>query len=226
MSSVRTRLRSRQPEGRLGRIVFYEAFRRTLHLCLRVVFRLRATGTGNVPAAGPLLIAANHQSYLDPPSIGCSIRDRHLSFIARAGLFGFRPFGWVIGMLNSVPLAEEKGDAAAIRETIRRLQAGHAVLIFPEGSRTEDGEIAEFKRGVALLLKKAKCPVLPVAIRGAYEAWPRWQKLPTPWRGRVRVAYGKPIGYDELMRDGPEAALTRIRDQVVTLYATLEEPKH
>jgi 1-acyl-sn-glycerol-3-phosphate acyltransferase len=214
-------LRSRQPEGRLGRILFYEAFRRTLRAILWVLFGLKARGVQNVPPTGPLLIAANHQSYLDPPSIGCPIRQRHLSFIARAGLFSFGPFGWVIGMLNSVPLAEDKGDAAAIRETIRRLDAGHAVLIFPEGSRTETGEIDQFKRGVALLLKRAKCPVLPVAIRGAYEAWPRRNKLPVPWRARVRVAYGTPIPYDELMKLGPDGALARIRDEVVKLYDSL-----
>ncbi|MBI1189800.1 MAG: 1-acyl-sn-glycerol-3-phosphate acyltransferase [Tepidisphaera sp.] len=222
MSENTTRLREQQPEGHLGRILFYEAFRRTLRAILWLLFGLRAIGAERVPAKGPLLIAANHQSYLDPPSIGCPITQRHLSFIARAGLFSFGPFGWVIGMLNSVPLAEDKGDAAAIRETIRRLEAGHAVLIFPEGSRTENGEIDEFKRGVALLLKKAKCPVLPVAIRGAYEAWPRRRKLPVPWRAKVRVAYGEPISYEELMKDGAEGALARIRAEVVRLYETLK----
>lgn len=216
-----TPLRTRQPEGRLGRILFYEVFRRTLRALLWLFFGLRARDVRNVPPTGPLLIASNHQSYLDPPSIGCPIRQRHLSFIARAGLFSFGPFGWVIGMLNSVPLAEDKGDAAAIRETIRRLEAGHAVLIFPEGSRTENGRIDEFKRGVALLLKRAKCPVLPVAIRGAYESWPRRNMLPIPWRARVRVAYGTPISYEELVRLGPEASLVRIREEVAKLYESL-----
>lgn len=221
MSVPSTPLRLRQPEGRLGRIVFYEAFRRVLRAILWLLFGLRARDVENVPPTGPLLIAGNHQSYLDPPSIGCPIVQRHLSFIARAGLFSFGPFGWVIGMLNSVPLAEEKGDAAAIREAIRRLEAGHAVLIFPEGSRTENGEIDDFKRGVSLLLKKARCPVLPVAIRGAYEVWPRRRPLPVPWRARVRVAYGTPISYEELMTLGPDGALARIRDEVVKLYDSL-----
>lgn len=192
---------------------------------LRVFFGLRAVGVENIPRAGPLLVAANHQSYLDPPAIGMRLRGPRLFFIARAGLFRFKPLAAIFSRLNTIPIREDESDAAAIRETLRVLGHGAAVLIFPEGSRSETGEITDFKRGAALLVRKAKCPVLPVAIRGAYEAWPKQRRFPVPWRSRVRVAYGRPIPHEELMKDGPDAAMQRLRDEVVRLYQSLNEPR-
>ena len=180
----------------------------------------RAYHAARVPAAGPLLIAANHESYLDPPLVGSFLHTRQISYIARAGLFKFKPLAWLITALNSISLKEDSGDAAAIREILRRLERGDAVLIFPEGSRSPDGEMQEFKRGVALLVKKARCPVLPVAVDGCFDAWPRHRKLPRIFH-RVGVLYGEPIPYDELMKDGPDAALERLHAEVATLLEEL-----
>lgn len=213
---------ARQPGAPLWRVAFYELCRKTARGLLWALVGLRVRHVGRVPAHGPLLVAANHESYLDPPCVGGAITQRHVAYIARAGLFKWKPFAWLISTLNSVPIREEQGDSAAIRETLRRLELGHAVLIFPEGSRSEDGSLGEFKRGVALLMKKAKCPVLPAAIDGAYEAWPRRQKLPRIFGPGVRVVYGEAIPFDELMKDGPDAGLARIRDEVARLRAQLK----
>src|SRR5437899_1906837 len=83
----------------------------------------------------------------------------HLEFLARASLFKFKPFAWVISLLNSVPIDDDKGDSAAIRTVLKRLEMSRAVLIFPEGSRTKDGVMNEFKRGATLVVKRARCPV-------------------------------------------------------------------
>ncbi len=209
------------PGASLARIAFYECVRRGLVLLFRVVYRAEVVGRERVPASGPLLIAANHQSFLDPPAIGCFIASRHLNFVARGGLFRFAPFAWFISLLNALPIREEGSDAAAIKETLRRLAQGRAILIFPEGSRTPDGKMHEFKRGVALLVKKARCPVVPAAIQGAFEAWPVSRGSPRLLGQRVRVAYGAPIPYDELMKDGADAALARIESEVARLSAGL-----
>lgn len=213
--------RAKQPGASLGQMLFFDFGRITCRLVLSLFFGLRTRHQERVPARGPLLIAANHESYLDPPAIGCAITQRHMTFVARAGLFKFKPFAWLITNVNSVPLRENEGDAAAIREIIRRLEMGRAVMIFPEGGRTPDGELHEFKRGVAVLVKRAKCPVVPAAICGAYEAWPRHRPWPLPFVRPVRVIYGQPIPYDELMKDGPDAALERIRAEVARLRTEL-----
>jgi 1-acyl-sn-glycerol-3-phosphate acyltransferase len=209
-------LRRRQPGAPLWRVLLYEVCRRTSRAVIWTFFGLHHIHRDRVPQSGALLIAANHESYLDPPSLGSVITHRHICYMARAGLFKFRPFAWLIRSLNSIPVDEEGGDVAAIKETIRRLEGGAGVLIFPEGSRSPTGEMMEFKRGVAVLMKRAKCPVQPAAIVGAFEAWPRG-KRPRLFRRGVRVIYGHPIPYEELMRDGPDGALERLRREIAAL---------
>lgn len=215
-------LRDRQPGAPLSRVLFYEFSRRVSAVIIRLFFGLRGFDSRNVPSTGAVLLASNHQSYLDPPSIAAVLKHRHLEFIARAGLFKYPAFAWVISWLNAVPIREDSGDSAAIKEVIRRLEMGRAVLIFPEGSRTLDGDIHDFKRGVSLLFKRVRCPVVPVAIAGAFEAWPR-DGRPHPFGVQdVRVKFGTPIPFEELMKDGAEAGLERIRKEVVRLRAELE----
>lgn len=217
------RLRAKRPGSSLFQLFFYEVIRDLSGVFLVVCFRARAFHAERIPGAGPLLLAANHQSYLDPPLIGGFIGNRQTTYVARLGLFKFKPLGWFISALNAIPLRENSGDAAAIREVIRRLEQGEVVLIFPEGTRTFDGTMLEFKRGVALLVKKAKCPIVPIAVEGAFEGWPRDRILPRLFRTRVGVLYGNPIPYDELMKDGAEAALQRIEREVAALKAELRE---
>ncbi|MBS0188773.1 MAG: 1-acyl-sn-glycerol-3-phosphate acyltransferase [Planctomycetes bacterium] len=212
---------SRRPGGTLGKMLLYE-FLSGLCACIFILFyRARVNGSKNVPATGPVLIAANHQSFLDPPLIGSFIRHRHLSFVARVGLFQFGPFAWLISALNSVPINDEAGDAGAIREILKRLGEGHAVLIFPEGSRTTDGGQKSFKRGVALLMKRAKCPVVPAAVEGCFDTWGPGTTWPNVLGCRVAVRYGKPIPYDELVREGAQGALDRIAREVNALRLQL-----
>lgn len=222
MSALRRYLDSRRPDASLGQVLFYELVRAVAALLFVLLYRVRVYGSRRVPQSGAVLIAANHQSFLDPPLIGSFARPRHMSFVAKIGLFTFKPFAWFIGALNATPIKEEGGDAAAIKEVLRRLGAGHAVVIFPEGSRTPDGKQHAFKRGVAVLMKRAKCPVVPAAVVGCYEAWPIHQKLPSLLGHRILVAYGEPISHDELLRDGPDAALRRIESEVTRLRVALE----
>lgn len=201
---------------------YYHTWRALILFSMRVLFGLRAYDRGNVPARGPILIAANHQSYLDPTAIGCPVSHRELLYIARAGLFKYKLFASAIASVNAIPIREDQGDTAAIKESLRRLDQGAGILIFPEGSRSEDGSIQPFKRGVALLMKKARCPVVPAAIHGGYEVWPRHRRFPRIFGPRVRVKYGRAIPYEELMRDGPDAALLRIEAEVRRLWLELQ----
>ena len=214
------RLRRRHPGSSAAHVVFYNICRLLSVGILKLCFGLRVHRIGQLPREGAVLIVANHQSFLDPPAIGGLARGRDMDFIARSGLFRFGPFGWLITRLNSVPIKEAGGDTAAMKEALRRLGEGKAVLIFPEGSRSADGALHEFKRGVAVLLKRAKCPVIPAAIEGAYDAWPRSGR-PRPFSSPIEVMYGDPVEPADLLSEGPDAAIDRLVAEVERMRVEL-----
>lgn len=214
-------LRQRSPGVSLPRILFYEfclLANRALFACC---YRLTVLHRERVPQTGPLLVASNHESFFDPSLVGTYARPRHVSFVARVGLFTSRPFAWLISCLNATPIKGDGNDTASIREIVRRLHLGHAVVIFPEGARAFDGSLQEFKRGISLLVKKGDADVLPVAVAGAFEVWPRSRKIPGKFWRRIGVAYGVPIPAADLLKDGPDAALNRLRDEIQKLRAEL-----
>lgn len=213
-------LREKHYLGSLRSVFFYELGRAVVLVIGIAVFRYRAYHAGRVPRRGGLLLVCNHQSFLDPPLVGVCVPHRHLDFLARVGLFRSRLLGMVLRMLHSLPIRQDQPDSVAMKETLRRLEQGAAVLIFPEGSRSPDGAMHDFKRGVALLVQRSSCPVLPCAITGAYEAWPRG-RLPRLTGNRVGVIYGRPIAHDELMAHGPRAAVERLEREVAALLTEL-----
>lgn len=213
--------RSLNPGKGPASLVFFAVARGLLRLFLRVTMGFRVSGLEHEPPEGPVLIVANHQSFLDPPAIGGAPR-RHVCFVAKAGLFKSRLFGGLIGALNAFPIKDDGGgDLAAIRTALDILARGRMLLIFPEGTRSPDGNVHEFKRGAWLLLSRARCPVWPAAIEGAFEAFPRGSRFPRLFRHRVRVAFGEPIAADTLKALGPEAGLALLRERVEALRAGL-----
>lgn len=193
------------PENRTGLWVVLQSF---LHAWFRVEFDFEAYGVGNVPASGPALLASNHQSFLDPPALGIELT-RPVSFMAKSELFENKYFSWLIRNLHSFPVKQGKGDRAAIMETVRRLQENCLVGIFVEGTRTDDGEISPLGGGTALVVRKAKVPLVPVVIDGSFEAWPHTRKLPRP--GVVRVMYGPALKLWEL----PAGEVTEVLEGVL-----------
>jgi 1-acyl-sn-glycerol-3-phosphate acyltransferase len=200
---------------------FYSLGRVLCRIVFTLLYRIHSEGTENVPRHGAVLMVANHQSYLDPPVIGCVLRRRRIDFVARRGLWRNRLLAPVIDALCAIPIDEEGGDLSAMREVLRRLEMGHTALIFPEGSRTTDGTVQSFKRGVALLVKRAGCPVIPVAVEGCFDAWPRHRRRPRLGGARIAVAFGPPIPHEELMAGGPVEGLQRLHDEVERLRAGL-----
>jgi 1-acyl-sn-glycerol-3-phosphate acyltransferase len=150
------------------------------------LFDIKVFGRHHVPGDGGVLMVANHQSYLDPVLVGVQIR-RPLSYLAKAELFENPAFAWLIRSLHAFPLRQGEGDKGAMEQTIRELQSGKMLLIFPEGTRTPDGQIGPMQRGIALVIRRAKAPVLPVVIDGSYEAW-KGRKIFRPWP--IAVCYG------------------------------------
>jgi len=203
------------PEGRLASLWYDSVFLATM-TGFTLGFSLRTEGMGHVPAAGPALLVANHQSFFDPALVGLAAR-RHLRFLARKTLFGHRFFARLIRSLNAVPIDHEGLGLAGLRVIVRQLQAGEAVLVFPEGHRTPDGQLQPLRPGVQLLIQRARAPVIPVGIAGAFEAWPRWRRYPVPaplflpaGARALAVSIGRPLAADRLLglpRDGLLGAL-------------------
>jgi len=176
-----------------------------------LLYRLRAYGRERVPQGGGLLIVANHQSFLDPPLIGAAA-PRELDYFARASLFANPIFARAISFLNAIPVdRERRADSGAMRTAIERLAAGRALLVFPEGRRTETGEVGPFERGFALLARRAPAPVLPAAIDGAFRAWPRARRAPRLFVP-CAVAFGRPL--DPRRQDLVEAARAEVVDRL------------
>ena len=158
------------------------------------MFGVRTRFAEPLPQTGGLLVLSTHQSHLDPLLLGLAT-DRRLSSLARSSLYTFKPFGFIITALDAVPIDRNASAVKAMKLVIERLKRGAAVIVFPEGTRTPDGQVGELKPGFALLAKKAEVPIVPVAIVGAFECWPRSRMFPRP--GRVRLEFGKLISVAE-----------------------------
>ena len=138
----------------------------------RLFFRLRVIHRERMIQGGAAILAMNHQSYLDPLLAGIT-SNRAIYFLARRTLLEAPILGWLLPKLNVIPVNQEGVDRSAIKAMIRILNAGHAVLIFPEGSRTLDGNLQPAEPGLGLVIAKTLAPVVPMRIFGAHEALPR-----------------------------------------------------
>jgi 1-acyl-sn-glycerol-3-phosphate acyltransferase len=138
----------------------------------RLFFRLRIIHPERMIQAGPVILAMNHQSYLDPPLAGIAC-DRAIYFLAKRTLTDVPVLGWLLPKLNVIPVNQEGIDRSALKALIRVLKSGNAALVFPEGARTLDGNLQPAQAGVGLVISKTLAPVVPMRIFGAHEALPR-----------------------------------------------------
>jgi 1-acyl-sn-glycerol-3-phosphate acyltransferase len=169
----------------------------TVRLVATVLFRFRVSGTHHVPRAGGVLIAANHASYLDIPILGCGL-PRRAWFMGRLDLFS-GPAAWLMRRMGWIPIRRERVDRTAFEEAIRRVRAGLAVVIYPEGGRSEDGRLQPGKPGVGIIVAATGCPVVPVYLGGTYDVLPpeaKWFRLRPIW-----VIYGAPMDFSALVKE-------------------------
>jgi 1-acyl-sn-glycerol-3-phosphate acyltransferase len=173
--------------------VLYAILKPVAVLLGRLYFRLEGRGQRNVPPDGPLLLVANHSSVLDPPLVG-AVAPRPLCFLAKEELFRIPLFGRFIAALNARPLRREGADSRALRTALRLLEEGQALLVFPEGTRGEEGTLRTPKAGVGMLALLSGASVVPVYIQGSGRAWPRGRSFPHP--GKVKVTFGAPLRFE------------------------------
>jgi len=177
-------------ERSLANRLWYRIVQRVVQLVAVVVYRVRQTGHENIPSEGAVLIVCNHQSHFDPPLVGMATR-RRLNYMARETLFRFTPLGWLMRTLDAFPIDQEGTGISGIKESLRRLKRGEMLLVFPEGTRSHDGEIARLRPGFTALAERSKAAIVPAAIEGAFAAWPRWRRF--PGLGVIHVHFGSPI---------------------------------
>ncbi|MCR4442892.1 MAG: lysophospholipid acyltransferase family protein [Peptococcaceae bacterium] len=171
--------------------MFYRFARGLLRLLIALFNRWEVEGLGNMPSSGPVVLAANHVSYWDPPVMGCSV-DRIVHFMAKEELFHMPFLKWVLPHLQCFPVKRKVADKNALRTALRYLEKGEVLGIFPEGTRSRTGEMLPFEQGAALIALKAGAPIVPMGLIGTRTAFP------ATIRGRIKVRIGKPIQYPEL----------------------------
>jgi 1-acyl-sn-glycerol-3-phosphate acyltransferase len=169
----------------------------TVRLLATVLCRLRVSGAPHIPKTGGVLIAANHASYLDIPILGCGMF-RRAWFMGRIDLFS-GPAAWLMRHMGWIPIRRERVDRTAFEEAIRRVKAGQAVVIYPEGGRSEDGRLQPGKPGVGIIVAATDCPVVPAYLGGTYDVLPpgaKWIRLRP-----IRVIFGAPIDFSALLKE-------------------------
>ena len=196
----------------------------------RLLFRLEVRGAEHVPAVGPAMIVANHSSVFDPPLVSAAA-PRPLHFMAKAELFSIPLFGRLIRAVNARPVRREGGDARALREALRILESGQALLVFPEGTRGPEGMLREGRAGAGMLAILSGAPVVPVFHLGSEKVLPRGAR----WFRRVplRVRFGPPLRFgaggaggarDRADRESAEAFGRQLMEAIAALRPTAEQP--
>lgn len=187
----------------------YDLSRIAVRCVGRLFFGLRFQGMDRFPEEGGALVCSNHQSYFDPVLLG-GFCNRRMNYLARESLFDSRLFGGLIRWYDAIPVRRDGMSISGLKATLKRLKQGELVVIFPEGTRSADGEIAPLKSGFCMLAKKAKVPLVPVAISGAFDVWPKSRRLPR--LARITMVAGDPIP-PEIVSSLDDANLVSLLDQ-------------
>ncbi|HYG34929.1 MAG TPA: lysophospholipid acyltransferase family protein [Clostridia bacterium] len=192
----------------------------------RIYFGWRAYNVERVPLKGPVILASNHASFLDPPLVGAGLK-RGINYLARESLFRFPVVGWVLHRWQVVPVDREGGGAKGLKAILDRLLAGGAIILFPEGTRTRDGKLQPARSGIGLTVIKSTAPVVPVRVFGTFEAYGRHMVLPRP--RRIAVKYGRPMYFEQLRKEAETCSKQRLKeiyqqvaDEIMATIAKLE----
>lgn len=189
-------------------------------ILFKIFFSFRTIGWRNVPKEGAVILASNHASYLDPPLIGNGTL-RRLNYVAKEELFN-RPWKrFILTLWGGIPINRDKFDKASLKRIMECIKAGKALVIFPEGTRGPDGELLPAKPGTGMLVSMAKCPVVPVYVKGSYRSLGKVHRklhLFVP----ITVIYGKPMEFPEVEGEQSRDRYQRITDEIMAAIADLK----
>ena len=174
-----------------------------------IYFRWRAFNAERVPLQGPVILAGNHASYIDPPLIGGSLH-REINYLARDNLFRLPVFSQILRSWNCVPVDRDGGGAAGLKAILDRLLKGGAIILFPEGTRSRDGNLKPARSGIGLTVIKSTAPVVPVRTFGTFEAYGPHLKLPRP--KKLFVKFGRPMQFEKLRDEAKTCSKPRLKE--------------
>jgi 1-acyl-sn-glycerol-3-phosphate acyltransferase len=195
-----------------------DLIRPCVHVASRVFWKIEFRGVENVPATGGLIVAANHQTYLDPFWLSLPIK-RPTRYLAWSDAFRWPVVGRGLVWLGAWPLALEGSDPAAIRRSLQWLRDGGAVVIFPEGARsTVSGSLDRFKAGAVRLALEAQVPILPVTIKGGNRVWPKGQRLPR--LGKIVITYHPLVHPEQCANEETRACARRESERLAQVIAS------
>lgn len=186
----------------------------------RSLFGLRIIGREHLITEGPVLVASNHQSFLDPPLVG-SLYDDEMVYLARKTLFKPGFFEWLYNQWNAIPVDQDRPDMASLKTIIRKLKEGQRVLLFPEGERSFDGTIGEAAPGIGLVAVKSAVPIQPLRIYGANEALQRGSARIHLARITVKIGPAIILSPDELKAASNKEGYDRITQQIMSAIKAL-----
>jgi cytidylate kinase len=198
----------------LRKLIWYRFVQYGCACLALILLRWRAKGQGHIPATGGALLVCNHVSFLDVFFVGIPLR-RPLNYVARSTLF-VPVLGMLIRSVGGFPIQREGIGASGVKETLKRVRAGGIVALFPEGTRSHDGALGPLKPGIAVLAGRVGVPVIPAAVAGLHESWPRSRLAPLPHP--VRVHYGPPIMPEELAGLDAQAITELIRRRMLVIH--------
>ena len=177
-------------------------------------FRWHVYHPERVPATGPVILASNHATFLDPPLIGSGVK-RDINYMARKSLFRYPGIGSILRAVQAVPVDRDGGGAAGLKAILDRLNAGGGIVLFPEGTRTKDGNLQPARSGIGLIVAKSQAPVIPTRVFGTFDAqWKRIKLLRPP---RLAIKYGHSMMFEKLRaeaKDCPKARLKEIYQEI------------
>ena len=189
-------------------------------------FRWNVFDAENVPLKGGVILASNHASFLDPPLVGAGL-PRDINYLARESLFRFPGIGALLRSWNSVPVDRDGGGGKGLKIILDRLLAGGGIILFPEGTRTKDGNLLPARSGIGLIVIKSTAPVVPVRVFGTFAAYGRHVTFPRPHP--IAVKYGRPMKFEALRAEAKTCSKPRLKeiyqqiaDEIMAAIAKIE----
>ncbi|MDX2225976.1 MAG: lysophospholipid acyltransferase family protein [Verrucomicrobiae bacterium] len=202
--------------------LWYRFWALVFRLFYRWYFWGKVYNVERIPKKGGVLLCMNHQSYIDPPLAGAVCEPRRVIwYLARKTLWNNKVMGKLLDWVNAFPVDQDRPDMASLKKVIRLLNEEKGVLIFPEGSRTADGNLQPGAPGAGLVVAKTGKPVVPARIFGAYEAYPLGGKMR---RHPVIIKFGHPIDFSDMIREGgkDKELYKKIADRIMEEISKLE----
>ena len=196
----------------------------------KLFFDARVEGTGNVPREGGFIVVANHCSNFDPPLLGWAVGNsarRVVHFMAKVEMRRWPVIGWLATQSGVYFVRRGENDRGAQRFSLEALADGRPIAVFPEGTRSRDGRMREFKPGAAYLALRSGAPILPVGIAGTHAMFPGGSRIPHPARIRIRIGRPFTLGHvadGRLSREALTAGSDRIRDEIAALLPPEQRP--